>query len=115
MAFWSLIGEAVFVSAFAASKEILSRLLRRNWTQGRSRFVVDPATGTLIVKSDCRLEIERALCGAARGIALRRQMRLPHIRFRYFALNLRDARLRVSRKFRGYLFEFASNRHRQLL
>jgi hypothetical protein len=64
-----------------------------------------------MVKPDCRLEVERALCGAARGIAQRHQLRLALVYLRYFALNLRQMRSRITRKIGGHLLEFARNRH----
>jgi hypothetical protein len=75
--------------------------------------MVDPATGALVVRPECRLEIERALSCAARSIALRHQLSLPLIYLRYLSLSLSEARLRLLGKLGGVLLQFTGNRHVQ--
>jgi hypothetical protein len=86
-------------------------MLGRNGLQTGSRLILDPATGTLEVDIKFDLEIQKAILGAARRVALRQQLRLPLVQFRQFTLNLDAAQLKVPRYIQGDLFDFAFNRH----
>jgi hypothetical protein len=75
----------------------------------------DPTSGALIISPDLDLKIRKALTRAARQIALRQQLCLPILYFRYLALEVRRVVLLMQRKAAGYVSYFALNRgHRNI-
>src|SRR5438132_636450 len=88
-----------FVPADPAAKNVDIANIARYGPKGRSAFMCDPATGTLIVRPEADIVIRKALRRAARRIALRLLLRKPLLDFERLLLEVRYASLR----FRCYL------------
>jgi hypothetical protein len=65
--------------------------------KGRSNFVYDPATGTLKVRPDRRLEIEKALLRETRRLKLRLYLHLATLQLRLFMAQLTELRIKCWR------------------
>lgn len=69
--------------------------------QGRSCLVLDPATGTLIVRPGAERKIEKALMREAKRIALRLQRKAFLLKLMEFRIECRAAYLRAQRYLLG--------------
>lgn len=100
-----------FQAAFAAMKNIFGiRPVHR--AERRSCFVVDPTTGTLVVRPECHAKIEAVLMRAARQIAFRSLLHYRRLQIEHFALQARYALLRAIRYLSGKFFKaFGYARH----
>ena len=106
-------GNTEIKSACITPQDVYPGVLSRNGMQAGSRFMHDPATGTLVVRPEFDLEIQTAILGAARRNALRQHLRLFGLYLQQFTLSLRAARLKLARYVYSYLLNFAFDRHDQ--
>lgn len=84
-------------SAVPAAEEIDISRVARYGPEGRSAFMFDPATRTLVVRPEADLVICKTLRREARRIAFRLRLRQPLFEIRYLLLKLRYASLRLRR------------------
>ena len=90
-------GDLEGFSAVPATEEIDISRAARYGPEGRSAFMFDPATRTLVVRPEADAVISKALRREACRIAFRLRLRQPLIEIRYLLLKLRYAILRLRR------------------
>jgi hypothetical protein len=83
------------LAACSAAEEVDIANIARYGPEGRSAFMFDPATRTLIVRPEADLIICKALRREARRIAFRLRLRQPLFEIQYLTLKVRYAILRL--------------------
>jgi hypothetical protein len=105
-----LILDDSLVAAQGASEYIVLRLAG-NGDDGRSLAFFDPTSGTKVIPPDLDRKIRKALGRAARQIALRLFFRSLLLKLGHFAVELRYARLKVTRYHYGCLLKLFEHSH----
>ena len=96
--------------AFVTAEKVRPRFARNRAERG-SLFLVDPATGALVIRPKHRAKVEGALRRAAYHFAFRLYLRIPGIYFRLFAVKFPEARVGATRYFHRNFLKPLDNIH----
>lgn len=94
--------DQVLSPAGTADHGVVGVIDRRDGAKTRSSFVTDPATGTLVLRPDLGLKLEKTLRREARHLAFRLYLQLLPLYFLQLQLKCRYSMLRVGRSVFGF-------------